>query len=370
MSKKSIALLIILVLLLPGIPVHADDAVLGGNGKTVFPVKSGDIRMVFEKIDMRADFERTFVTCEFVFENQGEAAEIEMGFPEDIKAREGWPDKTGIYGFKAWAEGTPCEVIKKKGSKPVENELGKLEYPYWHTFKVKFEKGQTVTVKNTYWAYNGYDSTGAWIINYILKTGSVWKGTIGKIDINMTIVGYMPYFGFFMPRAEECYEPVSVSPYGVIKWHMENVEPEKDISICYKPNFDRDIRNVSPAAQKFWKRFFAMDYKNALRYIPEAEETLDNPNDISFKDNVNLAIGATYYYNKNYVKASEYFDKYGEANSAAMYYKALIYQKKGDFKAMKCCLDKLRESTQTGFNDIDTMEKWVEWKYKTYGKYF
>lgn len=76
------------------------------------------------------------------------------------------------------------------------------------------------------------------MVNYILKTGAVLKGKIDKVDVNMTIVGYMPHFEFSVSREGDAYNPVSVSQYGVVKWHM--------------------------------------DYKNALRYIPQAEKARFN----------------------------------------------------------------------------------------------
>lgn len=126
-----VGFLIVLSTILPGIPACADDAVLGGNGKTVFPIKSSGV----------------------MFENQGEATELEVGFPEDLELRESWEDRTGIYSFKAW--------VKKAASR------WRTSWESWNIhigtlIRKNMKKRQRMTVKNQYRGMDGELYTENW----------------------------------------------------------------------------------------------------------------------------------------------------------------------------------------------------------------
>ena len=347
---------------------YADDAILGGAGKTVYPITSADIRMVAETVNITVDGMKSFVDCEFIFKNEGKAITIEVGFPENVP-RKDWGDNTRIYAFKASVDGKACAVTRKKGSKPVSDELENLVYPYWHTFKVRLEKNQTVKVKNSYWTYNTMDSMGGISAGYILKTGAVWKGPIGKADINLTIKGFMPYNDLFA-SGDESYAPSEVSSSGVVKWRLKDFEPMKDIYIYTRGKYDRDMSTANNVFPEFWKHYNRQDYKNAKKYIDRLEKEVKKPENSGFADHAYIAAGAVYYYNGEFSKALAYLGKCKEKNEALLYYRTLIFQKTKKYPEMKAALNEIIKMTSTYTNAFDTMGKWAKEKYKEYEKHF
>ncbi|HWI64610.1 MAG TPA: hypothetical protein VNT75_22495, partial [Symbiobacteriaceae bacterium] len=170
---RSWALLMLLCCLLVPTTAAADDGSLGRSGETVFPMGEPTVRMEAEEVLLRIDPERTAVSLSFTFANSGPAKQVLMGFPlqQTFEGR-GHPE---LNEFTTRVDGTAVPVVTEKASAG--------EYPGWITWPVAFGANQTVTVTNSYWGTNTYWSNGDTLAGYILKTGAVWNGTIGRARV-------------------------------------------------------------------------------------------------------------------------------------------------------------------------------------------
>lgn len=218
--------LFVLLMVVLAIPCFANDGAMkgiGGSLKLLSPEHSS-VRMVSEKVE--AVLTRDMVAkvrCTFVFENQGEATTVKMGFPEDS---EGEGQKQYIKDFKSWVNGEPVET------ELVEDKSNNLFiYKGWFVKDVHFEAGETLTVVDTYTGGVGRNVDGHNWFRYVLKTGASWKGTIGSVEVSVDVSD-------FMRRSNI----VSLSPAGysrkggVVKWNLKDLEPNEDISVVLISN--------------------------------------------------------------------------------------------------------------------------------------
>ena len=199
--KKFLCLAVILVILFVlTVSVQANDASMGRKGETVYPMEETDVRMVSEDIYVKYNVgSRSVVTCEFVFENAGEAKTVLMGFPAEEKI---WneimteKEQVRLNNFTAALNGTPIEVSEVSGSE-LDGEFAR--YTSWYVFEVPFEAGQTLTMTHEYDIVFTSYSTGGTQVGYILTTGSTWNGNIGHTKVTFDFSDMNPW-GITMNR--------------------------------------------------------------------------------------------------------------------------------------------------------------------------
>ena len=137
------------------------------------------------------------VDCRFVFTNTGPACAVRMGFPdegedaydpdeeEDAKEALRKPPRTTFTSFRSYINGHPAATKLVRGSE---------EGHYWHTKMVQFPAHSVLRIRDVYTqrvgggiiSFDGGKSGSASQIAYILHTGSSWRGTIGRSEINVT----------------------------------------------------------------------------------------------------------------------------------------------------------------------------------------
>lgn len=212
-------------------PAAADDASLGRQGETVYPINDNQVWMVAEAVDLRVRSRRTEVEVSFTFRNEGPAREVLMGFPVGSPYREEGRGDPELHEFAAWVDGEPLDVRREKGVAALASavdEAGRpLDYPEWLTFSVPFGEGETRTVKNRYWASNYYNSIGMISTGYILRTGRVWKGPIGSAVVSVYLDGVAPH------------QIISARPAAFrweddrLVWRLKEFEPDEDVTILW-----------------------------------------------------------------------------------------------------------------------------------------
>jgi hypothetical protein len=57
----------------------------------------------------------------------------------------------------------------------------------WHTMKVNFPAGEDVTIERRYRVQNGASALGVAFFQYTTATGAVWKGAIGRLQVDVTL---------------------------------------------------------------------------------------------------------------------------------------------------------------------------------------
>ncbi len=263
-----------LLLLSPLARVYANDGYVGSVGQTAFPLKNSDIVMEREKVvieDLGADAEEALVECTFWFKNTKDSAvEVEIGFPEERVGDQDNPYYE-IRDFKTWIDGIAVNVETKQAVESPEIEhFG--DYTRWFTWKVAFKPGELHVIKNTYRIHQGANNYGGWDYRYVLKTGALWAGKVGKAEVYFK----SPRFPFstkdlsdgayvkFLKKhlADESKKddpwflvhltpPIWVIEDGAVKWTFENFEPEQNIVISHTgaPEFYEKILKTFPKTQ-------------------------------------------------------------------------------------------------------------------------
>jgi hypothetical protein len=89
----------------------ANDTSLGATGGTVYPVRSTDIRLAAETVQVTCFGRFAEFRIDFRFVNEGERQKVKLGFPftdvVDSLEQDGTPRPVG---FQAWRDGRPLAV--------------------------------------------------------------------------------------------------------------------------------------------------------------------------------------------------------------------------------------------------------------------
>ncbi len=213
----------LLLLAFPG-SVAADDAVLGRIGEAVQPIHSSQVRMVEEDVYIKVYPTRCEVTATFRFRNDGPGTSILVGFPEgSLNGDEPGVDTT-LHEFSATVDGQPVQVIREVGLQPDQNPRA-YDYPSWLTWEMQFSAGQTREVRNTYWVTNSYDSQGWVETGYVMTTGSLWHGPIGRAKLTVELMDIRPsqlvgaFPGDFRFDGD------------LLVWEWQDIEPTTDLRL-------------------------------------------------------------------------------------------------------------------------------------------
>ncbi len=231
------------------LPCLANDTAFGGSGAAPYPVTTGDVEMVAERIVLRTDVanNRVLATCDFTFRNTSSApVKLQIGFPFAPRDDEGdlsIPEKQRaprggepvVWDFAATVRGKPVPTRK---ALPAKNpKLPELEYRVAWLFDVEFAPGETVPVRHTYALGLTQVADGTVWIDYVLKTGGLWKGgRIGRSQLEV--------------HAEHAFMACDGTPYAVDpdrpkgatraddakglhwRWDLRGFTPTEDLRVC------------------------------------------------------------------------------------------------------------------------------------------
>jgi len=246
------------------------------NTQSVVPINNNTIRMAEETVIFKDDK----VATDFTFINDSNTIEnATIGFPVlyDLD-REGWGQYPGsvtklsdderlkkienYFHFKSYLNGREIErkLVKADPTNPNDKSDN-----YAYVFDVSFKPNETINIKNEYTvrtiAHQGSNLLESWAFEYILTTGKLWKGTIGKVHISVSIPLSNPYViesdnplvfyfieskYFSLPRAytisvaPKGYRTVYNKPYLELIWDFENLEPDFNIKCRW------DTSNLEP----------------------------------------------------------------------------------------------------------------------------
>ncbi|MEJ2665101.1 MAG: discoidin domain-containing protein [Spirochaetia bacterium] len=210
------------------------------------PQGNDDIALKSEIINIHIYRNIYEVAVDYVFENHGSARDVVMGFPNEEGA-----ETEGFKDFKAFDQGKQLKVEKKLSEK--------TDYytKYFECFTVSFKKGQTKYIKNTYSNFYERDYDGNMRrLKYILSTGSLWKGKIEAVTVNLLLENVTsdeinqtsPYFK--MPDGKG-FKGIDISPASYektphgYKMEFKNIEPDFDIVITMPPLLYNSVKASS-----------------------------------------------------------------------------------------------------------------------------
>ncbi len=247
----------------------ANDGVYGGSGVHPMPLTTSDVRMVEEHVVLRYDRSRAAwdVTCDFTFENTSKApVTLTVGFPfptvsEDEEEGgntatpagkpEAKPGRPLVWDFVTLVGGKKVAVRETKTL--TNTDIPDVNYTFAYIWEVTFKPGERVEIRNTYTHGENAVSDGTVYANYVLKTGTLWKG--GKIGRSRLEV-HMPGARHTLCSGDRLHEPTAFTPAGgkvttdrkglSILWDLKDFAPSQDISVCYV-----DLDAV--ASRLFWE---------------------------------------------------------------------------------------------------------------------
>jgi hypothetical protein len=189
--------------------VFANDGAMhdGSRGPEPLEKTESPVRMVSEHIEVQFGAKRSTVHCTFRFRNTQTDAPVTqlLGFPDEgaaIKSayQHGWP----------MMDPTLSPIIKMRtevNHRPMKSKLHVVEVApgeegghfaiwdahhqhgvsAWYTLEVKFPVGRDVIVERFYTVENGWTMPGVQYFHYTTATGGAWKGTIGRLQADVTL---------------------------------------------------------------------------------------------------------------------------------------------------------------------------------------
>jgi hypothetical protein len=215
--KTTNLLLLLALAWIPG--VRANDTSLHDGRFGPEPLESATgkespVRMVAEHLKVDFGYQYTSVHCAFTFRNTLDSGPVEqlVGFPdtgaaqEEVKRRDpAHADTIGEMGptsrlrdLKTWVNGKRMKSeLKYESVETGHGRRGDTTVWFWgkdtkgvrawHTLRVVFPVGQDVIVEREYRVENGASAAGAAFFEYTTATGGVWKGTIGRLQADVTL---------------------------------------------------------------------------------------------------------------------------------------------------------------------------------------
>jgi hypothetical protein len=198
-----------IALLAISVPALANDGAMhdGSRGPEPLEKTESPVRMVAEHIEVEFGAKRSTVHCTFRFRNTQADAPVTqlLGFPDEGAAiahasKCGWP----------LMDPTLSPIIHMRtavNDRPVKSKLHIVEVApgeegghfafwdahhqhgvsAWYTLEVKFPVGRDVIVERFYTVENGWTMPGVKYFHYTTETGGAWKGTIGRLQADVTL---------------------------------------------------------------------------------------------------------------------------------------------------------------------------------------
>lgn len=207
----------LLLFLLFSTCAHANDTALHDGRFGPEPLDAADgrespVRMEREHIQVDFGYQFTAVHATFTFRNTLADGIVEhlVGFPDigaacdEMKRR--YPDKaavisesvntTRILDLKTFVNGKEEKTTLNFGEvKPGGDTDGTTVWSFdkksgvraWHVLHVAFPAGKEMTIERHYRVQNGASALGVAFFHYTTATGGVWNGTIGRLQVDVSL---------------------------------------------------------------------------------------------------------------------------------------------------------------------------------------
>jgi hypothetical protein len=195
------------ILLLLAFSTFADDTVVndGGNGPEPLNVEAGQegpVQMVSEELEFHFNSKRTTVIARFHFLNTTKPKlHLTIGFPDPgaVLHGDGAAFQPALEDLKTFVDGIerPSKVEygwvrwgdNHAGWIPAKDQLHGGFQMAWHTLDLFFPFQQETVVERRYTSKDGNRNDGFYFFEYIVHTGSAWKGNIGKLTARVIMDG-------------------------------------------------------------------------------------------------------------------------------------------------------------------------------------
>jgi hypothetical protein len=165
---------------------RANDGGISFGGSPRLLTGHPSVSMQSEIVRMRIGEEKVTVDCTFIFQNQGPACTVRMGFPDQGQGADD-PDEEGVHNPPTSAFDTFKSYVN---GKPISTKLVRSQQSiFWHTKTVSFPANSHVVIRDVYTTSVGAhieEKGSVHLANYILHTGASWHGPIGRSEVIIT----------------------------------------------------------------------------------------------------------------------------------------------------------------------------------------
>ena len=187
---------------------------------------SEEVTMIPANVD-KGITENVKVNATFFFENlTDQPIGMKMGFPFF---------SSHPHGFKAWVQGKVASIEKRpmggKGEIVLQHERSGyiLQMYVWDIFFQPHEKKDVKVEYLGTWGFSLDRSTSYFV--YVVETGVLWSGTIGKADFSLTLsedtMSYLKHPGITL----RAYPSGSTWKGNRIEWHFQNWKPKDNLGV-------------------------------------------------------------------------------------------------------------------------------------------
>ncbi len=246
--------------------VSADIYRVIGKGNTIAPLRSSEIAMDAETVVVEPEkaFGGFHVTADFTMRNtSAEPITCDVAFPFESRghatnARESFKVTLGEGAIATRV--SPIEL--KVRDESVKQPRSPHDFAAALVWRVSWAAGETKLIRVSYDMgepehYGRF--VDGWRLRYIVKTGALWKGPIGKADITIRLTEHPLFATDFTKSAgkRDVLDPPFSYPKNArrvspteVTWHFENWTPEEDIWLGVVTwvgfSFDHGWRNFIP----------------------------------------------------------------------------------------------------------------------------
>ena len=274
-------------------PARANDGEFYGAGATVYPITSRAISMDKETLvieqrgPLRTYVDHWLVTVRYEFVNTtDQAVTVQMGFPEhcqrtveDMDVESPSCTTPAIKDFEARIDDEPVKVTVKTPKKGEEGALPGTVFDRVHTFPVRFGPKARVVVEHSYQHGGRIISPMHSGIDYILRTGGLWKGPIHDFDMRIVLKGK---WGSIIDENEEGKRLPKPSFEGwrggtyQMTWKLTDFTPQVDVAYLLQEPLVVDAREqLNTVMNELSEKPTALDGKSLeelrlLRNLPYA----------------------------------------------------------------------------------------------------
>lgn len=245
------ALIIPLIIQLCMNVVFADIAAHFGHGSSVTPIRSEQVQLESEDVQISVRGREYLIYASIVLKNHGPAQSVEIGIPYHYKNHASQPNWIKEPSFSAWLGKKDLDVTRKPGDhyglKP--DTKGITSFTYTTSFWLK--KNEEKEINYSYLAggsfYDDFDHRyhfqfGSRLFRYSLKTAALWKGPVKKININLHMrpCNVKQIAQHVYPKEHSAKR---VGREIVLNWKYKNINPNFDIILEKKNHLLKELTN-------------------------------------------------------------------------------------------------------------------------------
>ena len=248
MKMKLFQVFVLLFLSTLSLPSRADILVVQDQGNTPVPVEENDISMDYESVSIDASGDYQVDAVFHMRSHSKTTVKRTMAFPVTSHNYADYMERSFKVATKAAGEpdsaykNVPIRLEMKERKHSWEDEFygspetEQLKYPGYVCWQFDWAPLETRIVRISY--NMGYPESfrgmlDGWRVNYVVRTGALWKGPIKRADFQIRFPSDVTSYQSETSRVVVSHpKQATWVSNREVKWHFENWEPRKDIQVA------------------------------------------------------------------------------------------------------------------------------------------